>query len=993
MLSYCRKRGRPISMSVDCSTSLDWNGNEAQWKRSSRELVASIKVSPLSHSMNMTAVEASPWRKTASNILQLDGANDSSETETEREFSVKIEAQVNDEPVKCQRCRRSYRTWQSFNKHTEICVELLSSDSSTNEEDSDSEVMVVQAKMEPLEVVDIHRDHPPDPVEELVINSWPQAKVTAQATDGSSQLEASSNAVSAANLAATKPVPGNATVVKPIPSTTPNQRPTKRRRKPKLSNTSCRPLAARGDHAPLLDPQMMTQTSQLPTIHLTLQSPQPPPLVYVTNRPEMTNLLSPAPSATHHQPIYIISSPFEQTFGSPSLSQHTFSAPSSLRHATFTTTTNLGQSPQVPFLQYLGPMPSNMSTLGLMGLTNVGLPNMDVSPVPTLVQNQLHLPTWESPISSQFVYLQQPQVMFNATPTIVPIAHPNFVSLEAIQQPVRVDVALTEQTVPSPPPSPLPSLSPSPTPPSPPAPPSPPTPSLSPSLPPIPSSSSPPSSSVQVAVANLETTSHASSKSTAESLTAYESVPVAFEPLVENCYSPELNADTVLVPTKEVAEVKNSLTENILAERSYVGHEPISAVEMALPPTLNDAPKENVTNVESKPPRPTYSYRSVMGSTGRRNPRTVALLSMEGLRNQAYEEQSKLQAPLPFNQQLKVVAHSSSPITEPRTFKLKAVPADDTKNDATRDLGTIRKDLTHFECHLNTSSEDAPTQSAWKSGSPLPDKANENHIAENSMTVLPPLPLPSPLSSTVSSCTVDCASATYLKDCYPQEPRREPIDRTKKHLGVRKPIRGAHIVYELKSDDGFYVKSESLADVWKQLLDTVQDARLAYGLEPISSCKSVDSNEQALHMVGLSHNALRYLLEQLPNANRCSGYDFRYHQPRKESEKEVVVGSPFGCARSAPYSSRRRCDMFSWLASQHRLQPQPSISGTVGDVDVHPSGVRRATSLDLQPLAQRYRVMRQGGKQSVGVFRSGIHGRGLFSKRDIEVFSLSFCCF
>lgn len=129
--------------------SLDWNGNEAEWSSSSSSsasssLVASIKVSPLSK----TAVDMgnAPWRRTRPpNILQLDGAADSSETDTDQPgahndniklaSSIKVEKNADEEPVKCRRCRRSYRTWQSFNKHTEICVELLSSGSSSGNED------------------------------------------------------------------------------------------------------------------------------------------------------------------------------------------------------------------------------------------------------------------------------------------------------------------------------------------------------------------------------------------------------------------------------------------------------------------------------------------------------------------------------------------------------------------------------------------------------------------------------------------------------------------------------------------------------------------------------------------------------------------------------------------------------------------------------------------------------------------------------------------
>lgn len=44
---------------------------------------------------------------------------------------------------------------------------------------------------------------------------------------------------------------------------------------------------------------------------------------------------------------------------------------------------------------------------------------------------------------------------------------------------------------------------------------------------------------------------------------------------------------------------------------------------------------------------------------------------------------------------------------------------------------------------------------------------------------------------------------------------------------------------------------------------------------------------------------------------------------------------------------------------------------------------RRATSLEL-PMAMRYRHLCETAREAVGVFRSNIHGRGLFCKRDID---------
>jgi len=44
---------------------------------------------------------------------------------------------------------------------------------------------------------------------------------------------------------------------------------------------------------------------------------------------------------------------------------------------------------------------------------------------------------------------------------------------------------------------------------------------------------------------------------------------------------------------------------------------------------------------------------------------------------------------------------------------------------------------------------------------------------------------------------------------------------------------------------------------------------------------------------------------------------------------------------------------------------------------------RRATSSNL-PMAMRFRHLKETSKEAVGVYRSNIHGRGLFCLRDIE---------
>ena len=51
--------------------------------------------------------------------------------------------------------------------------------------------------------------------------------------------------------------------------------------------------------------------------------------------------------------------------------------------------------------------------------------------------------------------------------------------------------------------------------------------------------------------------------------------------------------------------------------------------------------------------------------------------------------------------------------------------------------------------------------------------------------------------------------------------------------------------------------------------------------------------------------------------------------------------------------------------------------------DMYKNLYRRATSSNL-PMAMRFRHLKETSKEAVGVYRSNIHGRGLFCLRDIE---------
>ncbi|CAG0900918.1 unnamed protein product [Darwinula stevensoni] len=197
---------------------------------------------------------------------------------------------------------------------------------------------------------------------------------------------------------------------------------------------------------------------------------------------------------------------------------------------------------------------------------------------------------------------------------------------------------------------------------------------------------------------------------------------------------------------------------------------------------------------------------------------------------------------------------------------------------------------------------------------------------------------------------------------------KKPAERTTK----------AHIVFEVKSQDGVVFKSNSLEEAWQCLLSAVQDARQAQGLPSFPSTAL-----SGLQLSGLSHSYLQYLLEQLPGANECTKYVFRFHQP--PSLDQETIPNATGCARTEGFKrnpAQGSKDPFSFLGSSHRPRPVPSVETTDTET-LNQGSVKGAKSTEL-PLAMRYRHMRENRKNAVGVHRSEIHGQGLFSKRSMD---------
>ncbi|XP_060916184.1 histone-lysine N-methyltransferase 2B isoform X1 [Labrus mixtus] len=199
-----------------------------------------------------------------------------------------------------------------------------------------------------------------------------------------------------------------------------------------------------------------------------------------------------------------------------------------------------------------------------------------------------------------------------------------------------------------------------------------------------------------------------------------------------------------------------------------------------------------------------------------------------------------------------------------------------------------------------------------------------------------------------------------------------PTPKYKKTTYMNQP----HLRFEITSEDGFSVKANSIEGAWRAVIDGVLEARAGFHMKQLPL--GVMSGPRVL---GVIHDAVIFLLEQLHGAANCKRHRFRFH--RCDDIEEELPINPSGCARSEVYTRKATFDMFNFLASQHR-QPPDIVGQFDEEEDEFPlKSSRRATSSEL-PMAMRFRHLEKISKEAVGVYRSEIHGRGLFCKRNIE---------
>ncbi|MEQ2205700.1 hypothetical protein XENOCAPTIV_009940, partial [Xenoophorus captivus] len=138
--------------------------------------------------------------------------------------------------------------------------------------------------------------------------------------------------------------------------------------------------------------------------------------------------------------------------------------------------------------------------------------------------------------------------------------------------------------------------------------------------------------------------------------------------------------------------------------------------------------------------------------------------------------------------------------------------------------------------------------------------------------------------------------------------------------------------------------SGTVSEAWKSLTDKVKEARSNAQLKELSFevFSVLLPGVNGLRMLGVVHEAVVFLLEQLYGSRHCRSYRFRFHKPEETNEPPL---NPHGSARA----------------------------------EIH----HRRASMEL-PLAVRFKQLKASSKETVGVYRSPIHGRGLFCKKTIE---------
>lgn len=94
------------------------------------------------------------------------------------------------------------------------------------------------------------------------------------------------------------------------------------------------------------------------------------------------------------------------------------------------------------------------------------------------------------------------------------------------------------------------------------------------------------------------------------------------------------------------------------------------------------------------------------------------------------------------------------------------------------------------------------------------------------------------------------------------------------------------------------------------MVDGVQEARAGYRLQQLPLGRM-----SGARVLGVLHDAVLFLLEQLQGAALCYNHRFRFHQQEKPEEELPI--NPSGCARAEVYT---RYKVFEYFINFFLLQ-------------------------------------------------------------------------
>ncbi|KAM3922156.1 histone-lysine N-methyltransferase 2A isoform 1-T1 [Leptodactylus fuscus] len=345
---------------------------------------------------------------------------------------------------------------------------------------------------------------------------------------------------------------------------------------------------------------------------------------------------------------------------------------------------------------------------------------------------------------------------------------------------------------------------------------------------------------------------------------------------------------------------------------------------------------------------------------------------------------------LPSDSEGKAISANSSSTSGPQRVSTSAVQKAKSKGKRQ----TSSTDKTSRKKHKSSHSSQGSTVAREQDKDKKPSSAILAGIVKPKTDEIN-LPTPTSVMETEKSVGQSPAIVDMdpiVKEQSPLEPKQDDCKHAEDDIGFSSPLMRllqheqrrqdslqgpkprTGLLFEISSDDGFQISANSIEEAWKSLTDKVQEARSNARLKQLSF-----AGVNGLRMLGIIHDAVVFLVEQLYGANKCRSYKFRFHHPAGEEEPPI---NPHGAARAEVHQRKSAFDMFNFLASKHR-QPPEYKPNDEEEEEVQLKSVRRATSMDL-PMPMRFRHLKKTSKEAVGVYRSPIHGRGLFCKRNID---------